>query len=380
MFDSEPAQPLQLLNSDERSMDTGGSGGLLGCSVIAFKPELGFDFLFHTGYEVTVPLKELAGASNRLNIVMRVQAERRKDQPVYFSQNFHVPGISEYSTGFTVLGGSFRVSEGKYHVDWLMRDMAGRICARFWNMDVKAERRDTQLASELPKDVIQPVESTAFDEQSPVFRQTFGRSLSVKIIINFAPQSLDATTLGDRDLLGLATILRKIANEKRIGRFSIVACSVRAQQVFYRQKSVLDIDLRSMGEALKRLDLGKVDSNRLAMKYGETEFLTRLISEEMQDDPTDGLIFVSPKYPLQINISRDVIETFKHTDQPIFYLNYSLDPSYYPWRDAIGRIVKQLHGFEYTIARPRDLFNAWSDVMSHILSSRQMAQGLGAER
>ncbi len=44
----------------------------LPCSVISIKPVLGFDLRFHSGYEVSVPLKELAGSENMLTILFRV--------------------------------------------------------------------------------------------------------------------------------------------------------------------------------------------------------------------------------------------------------------------------------------------------------------------
>jgi hypothetical protein len=82
------------------------------------------------------------------------------------------------------------------------------------------------------------------------------------------------------------------------------------------------------------------------------------------------LIFVGPKYRLDVNIGRGNSERFGGGDRPMFYLNYSLDPASNPWRDAIGSLVRRSHGFEYTITEPRDLFTAWSDVVSRILRSK----------
>ena len=36
--------------------------------------------------------------------------------------------------------------------------------------------------------------------------------------------------------------------------------------------------------------------------------------------------------------------------QPVFYMNYNLNPQANPWRDAIGTAVKYLKGVEYTIS------------------------------
>jgi len=60
----------------------------------------------------------------------------------------------------------------------------------------------------------------------------------------------------------------------------------------------------------------------------------------------------------------------KDLEAPVFYLNYSVDPYSYPRRDVIGHLVKQLHGVEYTITQPRDLFNAWSDIVMRLVSGK----------
>jgi len=376
----KPSQPGRLLTSDAAVLDLQEPRNDLTCSVSPSKPELGFDFLFHTGYQVRIPLAELTGGPNLLTIILRVRSEMYKVQPIYLLQKFRVPVISEDSWGNTVLDGAFRVGEGKYHVDWLMRDTAGRICARFWDVEARATGKDMPLSQRLSQDLIQPVESSPFDEQDPVEHQPIGGNLSVKIIINFAPQRLEAAALGHEDLQGLVAILRKIGREPCIGRFSVVACSLQAQKVIYRQRNGTRLDLSALGEALKQLNLASVDAKQLALKNGETEFLTRLIIEETREDPLDGLIFVSPKYFLDVNVSREIIGHLRGFDHAVFYLNYSLDPSLYPWRDAIGCVVKQMRGFEYTISRPLDLFNAWSDIMSHILNVKRPAGNMGTRQ
>jgi len=47
-----------------------------------------------------------------------------------------------------------------------------------------------------------------------------------------------------------------------------------------------------------------------------------------------------------------------------------LNPQAAPWKDAISRTVKHFNGREYTISRPRDLWFAVSEMVSHIVKSR----------
>src|SRR5258705_7574900 len=68
----EGPDPIRLLPSDAAMLEGRGQRIDLPCTVQGFKPELGFDLGFHSGYEVSVPLKELAGDGNDLTAIFRV--------------------------------------------------------------------------------------------------------------------------------------------------------------------------------------------------------------------------------------------------------------------------------------------------------------------
>ncbi len=67
------------------------------------------------------------------------------------------------------------------------------------------------------------------------------------------------------------------------------------------------------------------------------------------------------------NVPPDNLKDLASVSFPVFYMNYNLFPVQNPWRDPIGNVVKRLRGSEYTIARPRDLWTSWSDIMSRIV-------------
>src|SRR5258708_32541497 len=92
---SGPSHVANIFNTDLAVLEQGEQRKDLPCSVTPSKPALGFDLKFHSGYQVTVPLKELAGDENALNIVFRVSEQDRRDEPVYFTQHLRVPPISE---------------------------------------------------------------------------------------------------------------------------------------------------------------------------------------------------------------------------------------------------------------------------------------------
>jgi hypothetical protein len=332
------------------------------------KPTLGFDLKFHSGYEVSVPLKELAGSDNQLTMVFRVTPEGHADQAVYFSQHISVPAIEEDAGGPAYLNGNFDVGEGKYHIDWLMRDRAERICSFYWDVEAVLPAKDKQMALDISPAIIRPADTEPFKQEAPVVRAQHEEPLNVKVVINFAPQDSASATLQPLDTNALISILRNIAREPKIGKFTIIAYNMQEQRVIYRQDAASQIDFPAIGKALGSLNLGTVDLKRLSQKHGDSEFLSNLITKELKDgQPPDAVIFAGPKVMIEDGISPDALKQLSDVKLPVFYMNYNLNPQVNPWRDAIGNTVRYLKGIEFTITRPRDLFFSWSEIMGRIV-------------
>jgi len=370
---SGPGGVVRLFTSDAAILEAQEIRKDIPCTATPIKPALGFDLKFHAGYDVSVPLKDLAGSDNQLTMVFRVSPEHHPDEPVYFSQHFTVPSIDADAGGNALLTGMFDMGEGKYHVDWLMRDRAERICSSNWDLDAALPARDKQMALDIGTGMVQPTDTEPFKQEPPVSRAQGEGPLNVKVMVNFAPQDSYSATLQPIDTAALVSILRNIAREPRISKFSIVAFNMQEQRVIYRQEAASQIDFPALGTALHSLNLGTVDFKRLTQKHGDSEFLTNFITQEIQEgrDHPDAVIIAGPKVMLDNALPQD---TFKqlgdNVKYPVFYMNYNLNPQANPWRDAIGNAVRYLKGAEYTISRPRDLFFAWSEIVGRIVKSK----------
>ena len=365
---SGPGGMVRLFTTDAAILEAQEPRKDLPCVATPVKPTLGFDLKYHAGYEVSVPLRELSGSENLLTIVFRVSPEGRPDEPVYFSQRMQVPAIEENAKGDAYLQGNYDLGEGKYHVDWMMRDRAERVCSNYWDVEVLLPPKDKQVALDIQPNAIQATDREPFKPEFPVERDGHERPLNVKVMVNFAPQNSQSATLQPLDTNALVSILRNIAREPRIGRFSIVAFNMQEQRVIYRQEAASQIDFPALGDALGALNLGTVDLKRLSQKHGDTEFLTNLIANEMKEkEQPDAVIIAGPKVMLDSSVPQDSLKEIGDLKFPVFYMNYNLNPQANPWRDAIGSAVRSLKGAEYTISRPRDLFFAWSEIMSRIV-------------
>jgi hypothetical protein len=379
-----PGGVVRLIGADAAVLEAQDTRKDLPCTVTPVtKPILGFDMKFHAGYDVQVPLKELAGSENQLTMIFRITPQANADTPVYFNQHYSVPAIDENAGGPAYLQGQFNVGEGKYHVDFLMRDRAERICSSHWDVDANLSVRDKPMTLDITANTVQPIEAEQFKPEGPVERATAvgEQPLNVKVVVNFAPQAEGASTLQPMDTSALLSILRNIARDPRIGTFSVVAYNMQEQRILYRADSAGFIDFPALGHALNSLNLGTVDLKRLTQKHGDSEFLSKLISQELIStdvkDPQDGkksqpdaIIFAGPKIMLDEGLPPETLKQLADVKFPVFYMNYNLNPQINPWRDAIGVAVKALKGAEFTIARPRDLFFSWSDIMGRIVKSR----------
>ena len=363
---------LRIMGSDMAILEAQEVRKDIPCNVTPSKPVLGFDLRFHTGYDVTIPLRELAGAENTLTILMRVTPKDRRDEGAYFVQRVRVPLIEDDAKGDATLGGLIDVGEGNYHIDWLMRDRSEHVCSFYWESEASLPSKDRQMELAIATGAVEQSDPEQFTADPPVERAEAKQPLNIKVMVNFAPQRAESSSLRPIDTLALVTMLRRIVREPQFGKFSLVAFNLQERRVLYRQTSEDKIDFPALGEAVKSVQPGKVDFRRLAQKHGETEFLAELIKQELgSGDHPDAVIIASPKAMLDESVPEEELKPLVgEVDYPVFYMNYNLNPQATPWKDSISRAVRLFRGTEFTISRPRDVWFAVSDMVSRIVKLR----------
>lgn len=376
LMQAGPNGHVNIFNTDLAVFESGEVRKDLACTVTPAKPVLGFDLRFHAGYDVTIPLKELAGSENSLNILFRAAPQNHPDQPIYFTQHIRVPKLEDEAKGDAFLQGGFDLGEGNYHIDWLMRDRSERVCSFSWDSEATLAAKDRSINLAIGPGEIQRTDREQFKEEPPVQRTSNETPLNVKVLVNFAPQDSASAALQPVDTSALVSILRSISREPRIGKFSIVAFNMQEERVVYRQEGADRIDFPALGEAINSLNLGTVDLKRLSEKHGDTDFLAGLVRREVGSSKShpDALIFAGPKVMLDSNVPPDALKEAGEVNFPVFYMNYNLNPQAVPWKDAISHTVHFFRGYEYTITHPRDLWFAVSEMVSRIVKSRNGKQ------
>ena len=371
---NDGTEPVRLLPGDAAILDSHDSRTDLPCKARPIKPELGFDLGMHSGYEVTVPLADLAGSGNRLVALFRVTPEGHADRAVYMSQKWSVPTIPRDAKGSAALEGAFLLGEGRYQVDWLMRDMDDRYCSARWQITAEPRVKEKPIELRMAPGTIAPKPVEPFYNEAPLPKDD-GRALKVLVLLHVASGfGMFKSHAGDTD--AVLSILRGIAREPRINQYSIVAFNLERSEILFRSDNHSEIDFKGLGETVKPNHLATVDVRTLGQKDADIQFLHELLAAETARSRPDALIFVGQKSAAFFGV-RGVFKQADAPAYPVFYLNYDAEPTTNPWRDLIGSVVRLWNGVEYRINKPRDLFAAWNDVMFRI-STQDPAAGATA--
>ena len=370
---SQPGERVNLMPSDLTILDAGQERKDLPCNVTQRKPDLGFDLRFHAGYDVSIPMSELVGEGQMLTVVFRVTPKDATARPANFVQHFTVPAISDDAKGDATLQGMIDLGEGGYHVDWLMRDRDERVCASSWDLDATLSTKDKPIPLFLSPDHVEQASAEPFfndpTTQSP---RTSDNNLSLKLLVNFAPQNADSAALQRSDTDALVSILKTIERDPRVAHVSLVAFNINEGKIVYRQDSVDQIDFPALGKALDQMKLGTVNIQKLNQKHSDTDFLDSLITSEVTPGThADAVIFAGPKAMLDANVPQEDLRRIGGIECPVFYMNYNLDPQAVPWKDSISHAIRSFNGTEYTISRPRDLWFSTVEMFSRIVRHKR---------
>ncbi len=370
---AQVGEPLNMLPSDIAVLEAGVPRQDIPCTVTDHKADLGFDLRFHDGFDVTIPLRELAGAGETLTVVFRVFPREAPSRSSYFVQHFDVPAIEDDAKGDATLEGAIDLGEGNYHVDWLMRDRAEHLCSSSWDVDAELPPKDKPVplfitANQVAESIPQPF----VDDAAPKLAEPTKDNLTVKLLVNFAPQQAYSAALQRSDTDALVTILKTIQRDPRVAHVSLVAFNIDEARVIYRQEMAPKIDFVALGKALQSMKLGTVNLQNLQQKHSDSEFLENLLTAEVgNSNRPDALVFAGPKAMLSSDVPQDNLRRIGNIDCPVFYMNYALDPKAVPWKDSISHAIRAFKGIEYTISRPRDLWFSTSEMVSRIVQFKR---------
>ena len=364
---SSPDAPLVLPPGDEAVLESTELRDDLPCVVRQVKPELGFDLRFHTGYVVNIRMQGFSQGEDVLTTIFRVRSASGDSGSVYLVDHVRVPAAVEEREGDASLRGAFDLGQGDYHVDWMMRDRAQRVCSSHWDVSARLSQKQSPPSLQIAAGQVMPSMITADSLGQPTWSrasdQQTGRRVSV--IANLGSRGYGERGAMPAEVRAVVSALQTIGREPRIGGVSLTVVDIVGQRVVYRNGSG-QVDWTAIGESLKSVDSLTVNAKQLREKNGEAEFLASVAAQELGAHP-DALIFISPKLTSELRMPREVLERFAGEACPVFYMSIDADPAKDPFRDLIANATRYLRGVVYTIRQPEDLLHAWNDMTGRFL-------------
>jgi hypothetical protein len=295
--DREGYPPLQyadmaVLASPEQRAD-------FACQVTADKPSLGFDLRFHSAYRVSLPIKVLADAGGWFQVAMRVTPLAEAEEPVYLMRRYAIPEVHAGAKGEVLLSGGFNLGPGRYRLDWMMSDARQRVCSSHWDLEAKPGRGERDLPLTLGPNKVADWKKDASDDVSQVNRD-LTHPLRVKILLSLTPADPRRSIVKPEDAKVLFSMLRSIAGQPGIARFTVVAFNLREQKIVYRQENADRVDFVALRRTLQSPTAGTIDFHLLDDPQSETHFVTRLLTDQLgaQADSPDAVVIVGPKVRL----------------------------------------------------------------------------------
>lgn len=358
-----------IIASDGAVLASDAARSDLSCRVEPLEPRMDFELKFQAGYLIHVPMAELASDGDRLNVLFRIRPlEEKTVAPFYFTQHFNVPPIREDATGSVTLPGRYVLGPGRYRIDWLMRDRAGRVCSSHWETEASSLEKYEQLAAAATANTIAADRRGLFLEEPPVMRgDTAKKPLHLRLVLNLSPLDPSKPKLSEYDLASLVAMLRALHREPGIGLFSMTAILASQEKIVYDMPRSSRIDFEALGEAIEGIASGTVDFSALKDPHSGERFLAGVLNHALSvgENRADAVIFLGPKVSRDAHIPSDLLHIDgKHP--PTFHFVYNRNPQSHPWRGAIGDALKPLGLVEYPIARPKDFGAALADFVRRL--------------
>ncbi len=369
LFDAAPGSPLRFHASDSAILASDDDRDDLACRVEPQRPRLGFDLKYTAGYVVHVPADGVSPSGEQLRVLFRIRPlQSERAEPIYFRQSFTLGAHSADGGGTATFAGRFVLGPGRYEIDWLMRNLQGRVCSAHWRTRAPTPGYTGRLAAAAPANLIAPYREDTFDDEPPVARnEGLGKGLHISLLVNLAPLERTQFKLSDYEIDSIMGMLRSVHREPSIGLFSLIAFHPYDRHIAYSTLRQPRLDFAGIGEAIRTMPAGVVEVNELQREDGDQEFLAGVLNKALGPDPgpRDAVVFLGPKVDREARIPDGAIEVTT-VPAPIFQLAFNRNPRSYPWPGSIEAALRPIGLAQYSVTRPQDFSRALESLLSEI--------------
>jgi hypothetical protein len=337
----------------------------LKCDVRPWAPFLDFSFRYQTGLALTVSLGQFALGEEP---VTYLRVTPQGGSPVILRAALELPSVL-HDQSVTVepedlrrihftTSGAFNIGEGRYSVEFLLRNRQGRSCYKRWNVKTGKYSDKSVRVALSPRSVV-PVAAESWDGRLDA------NGVRLSVLLDAAPIHRYAAQLyaWDRALLlqALASLLKQLPCQS----VQLVAFNFEQQREVFRQEKFDSEGFARLDTALQHLELASLPYQAL-LSGNESKFLLRLAQEQTSaKDPSDAVVFLGPLGTVDEN---PVMQLREGGSPRFFYFEFHGVGTHFP--DSIEHLTKELHGSVFHISSPSDLSSAIQKTVAQLRPSK----------
>ena len=336
------------------------SSGALSCEGRVHPPQLDFEFRFFSGYQVSIPTRELVGPERPVIARLRVTPiEPAGAEPVELTTKGTLPRIPERTRGDVFIDGSFAVGPGRYRVEWLMVDSFDSGCSLEWEIEAKLSKRDSNVKLQLEAGEVADSRLALFRPERTRIDPSLGRPLRLKVLLNLDVWGRRRASVRLFEFFPRLAALRAISRHPRIDEVALTAFSVDEQRVYLRHGLQERFDFPGLRSAIDEISPAIVSIEQLG-KDKSRDFLTELLLAELpSDEEVDAYVFLGPDPQFAGKADKDGLAAIGPLAAPALYLNFARAP----WKGLIGSAAKAVGGKQIRYRDPRELAEALAELV-----------------
>jgi hypothetical protein len=375
-----PVAPSEIVAA-RQAVEAHQSRNSLDCFVNSWGPSLDFDFRYEAGFDVAISMKQVSPGEDLMTYLRVVP---QGNAAVFLERMIQAPSATQdQAAAFLISGnrrrfqvtasGRFNVGEGKYSVELVVIDPAGRSCHQEWKMQT-GKYPDRSVRARMEPGEVAPITQSTWDGRLAA------NGVRLSVLLDAAPVNPFSARMHADDRAFSMEALAALLREMPCQSVQIVAFNLEQQRDVFREENFDADGFSRLADALEKLQLSTVPVE--ALKRGNNiEYLRRLAREQVSSGQADAVVFVGPN--LRRTYENPQMQPMESTSTRFFYLEgYTTFPAVYglppgvgprvmiqrdiPFPDSIEYLTKELHGSVFHISSAKDLATAIPKMLAQL--------------
>lgn len=352
-----------LVAPDARSMQTvrkifdgTPAKNTLTCEIQTLAPRLGFSLLNWSGFNLNIPVKQLALDGPTPEFAIAIEVTPKGGQPVYLGERFSMQKVPEGQTvpkgaAISYMGGYY-VGPGEYRVRLFAGDNRNLDCRKDWNIKVKAGRTPSRMEANQVTAVGEE-RWRGFVKDAPANRLT--------VIIEVAPLSprRSMVRLSSYDRSILLTSLTTLLDKTKTTAATVIAVDPRNRKIIYSTDIFTPRELGRLARAVAGVNLGVVSLETLRGPNATAFMETVLTTVQDPAAKSEAVVFLGPVWGWQGKVTPKIRELAQALPR-LHFLGLTRFPGLPD--NLVAQVVKSANGSVKQLLTPADFAKALEKV------------------